>query len=179
MIFNIDHSWLSWKKTSEARGNPCTQVYLPSVPTFGLSSPFSVLLLLPSDYILFLNPKLHPPSSIPAPSVWVCRPSTIIIILNKCCSWLPVLIVPPALGRFEIPCFWVPRNKSQKHPCLHPAPSIRPSNNCTKGTNTRQRISLAVLSHTAVWCVCMFNMLNCYFPCHPVICSMIFNIDHS
>ena len=46
---------------------------LPSVPTFGLSTPFLLSLLLPSHYVLFLNPKLHP-SSIPTPSVWVCRP---------------------------------------------------------------------------------------------------------
>ena len=45
MIFNIDHSSLSRKK-EENLGNktkPMHQVYLPSVRTFGLSTPFSVL----------------------------------------------------------------------------------------------------------------------------------------
>ena len=41
---------------------PMHQVYLPSVPTFGfcLLYLFAAYLLLPSQYVLSLNPKLHP-----------------------------------------------------------------------------------------------------------------------
>ena len=37
------------------------QVYLHSVPTFGLSTPFAVFAPSFSHYVLFLNPKLHHP----------------------------------------------------------------------------------------------------------------------
>ena len=70
----ITHNFLERRENlEETKGNP-------SVPTFGLSTPFAVLAPSLSLRSTFLTPKLHP-SSIPTPSVWVCRPSPPLFLL--------------------------------------------------------------------------------------------------